>query len=333
MTYLKKASVSMLAAVLALLLLVVPMVPAEASDNAALEQQVVELINQKRVEKGVDQLQVDPALTAAAREQAEILADSYWGSYSPLYRLYRSGDYSAIKASVLRTSNVEYVVKYQISRYYNFAGLNDNYSLVGIGIVDSQRFGKVCVEIFAKGKPVTQAPQETPEQKQDNNQNNEPQQPQPGDDKASGGSQTPQEPQNNGSNTSQNTAPGMNEFQKKIVELVNKERAKQGLKLLVPKADLNRVAQIKAEDMAKNNYFSHTSPTYGSPFDMMKKFGINYSYAGENIAMGYRTPESVMEAWMNSPGHRKNILNPNFTEIGVGFTSDGYYWVQHFVKR
>ncbi|MEG6616990.1 CAP domain-containing protein [Peptococcaceae bacterium 1198_IL3148] len=122
-------------------------------------------------------------------------------------------------------------------------------------------------------------------------------------------------------------------FQSKVVELVNQERSKAGLQPGVVKADLTNVAQLKAEDMANNNYFSHTSPTYGSPFDMMKQFGINYSYAGENIAVGYSTPESVMEGWMNSEGHKKNILNPNFTEIGVGFTTNGYYWVQEFAKR
>lgn len=85
--------------------------------------------------------------------------------------------------------------------------------------------------------------------------------------------------------------------------------------------------------MAVNNYFSHTSPTYGSPFDMMKKFGISYTAAGENIAKGQRTPQEVVTAWMNSEGHRANILNKNYTHIGVGFEENGYIWTQQFIKK
>jgi uncharacterized protein YkwD len=84
--------------------------------------------------------------------------------------------------------------------------------------------------------------------------------------------------------------------------------------------------------MHDKKYFDHNSPTYGSPFDQMKQFGYSYSYAGENIAMGQRSPQEVMKAWMNSAGHRANILSPNFTEIGIGYYSDGNYWVQQFGK-
>ena len=88
--------------------------------------------------------------------------------------------------------------------------------------------------------------------------------------------------------------------------------------------------------MAVNRYFSHQSPTYGSPFDMLKKFGVSYRSAGENIAAGQRTPQEVMNAWMNSSGHRANILNKNYTELGVGYYkggSYGHYWVQTFVGK
>jgi len=98
---------------------------------------------------------------------------------------------------------------------------------------------------------------------------------------------------------------------------------------------LSGVAEKKAEDMRDRNYFSHTSPTYGSPFDMMKQFGISYSSAGENIAKGQRTPADVMNGWMNSPGHKANILNSSYTEIGVGYVTDSNgttYWVQHFIR-
>jgi uncharacterized YkwD family protein len=118
-------------------------------------------------------------------------------------------------------------------------------------------------------------------------------------------------------------------YAQQVVDLVNQERAKAGLPALKSNAALANVAWAKAKDMKDNNYFSHTSPTYGSPFDMMKKFGISYSYAGENIAMGQRTPAEVMKDWMNSPGHKANILSKNFTTIGVGYYNGA--WVQMFI--
>ena len=120
-----------------------------------------------------------------------------------------------------------------------------------------------------------------------------------------------------------------------VVRLVNIERQKAGLTAFNPSAELSKVARTKSEDMAKNNYFSHTSPNYGSPFDMMKSFGIKYRTAGENIAKGYHTAESVVRGWMNSSGHRANILNPNFETIGVGAytNSNGtIYWTQMFTN-
>lgn len=120
-----------------------------------------------------------------------------------------------------------------------------------------------------------------------------------------------------------------------ILNLVNAERKKAGVQPLTLSDKLTNVANIKAKDMADKNYFSHDSPTYGSPFDMMKKFGISYSYAGENIAAGQKTAEEVMNSWMNSSGHKANILNKNFTQLGVGFYRGGQYgteWVQMFIR-
>ena len=91
------------------------------------------------------------------------------------------------------------------------------------------------------------------------------------------------------------------------------------------------MARYKSQDMKDNNYFSHTSPVYGSPFDMMKNFGINYRTAAENIAKGQATPQAVVNAWMNSSGHRANILNPSFTKIGVGYVQSGNYRTQMFI--
>ncbi|MDZ5607225.1 CAP domain-containing protein [Bacillus pseudomycoides] len=125
----------------------------------------------------------------------------------------------------------------------------------------------------------------------------------------------------------------LSEFEQRVVELTNAERTKQGLPALKVDAELSKVARAKSEDMQKNNYFDHNSPTYGSPFDMMKKFGISYKSAGENIAQGQRTPEEVVQAWMNSEGHRANILNNGYTHIGVGHVENGNYWTQQFITK
>lgn len=122
-------------------------------------------------------------------------------------------------------------------------------------------------------------------------------------------------------------------YEKEVVRLVNVERRKNGLSELSYDWQLSRVARYKSEDMRKNNYFSHTSPMYGSPFEMIKSFGISYRSAGENIAKGQATPEAVVKAWMNSPGHRANILNSSFTHIGVGYAADGKYWTQMFIGK
>ncbi|PWL97228.1 MAG: transporter [Selenomonadales bacterium] len=120
-------------------------------------------------------------------------------------------------------------------------------------------------------------------------------------------------------------------YEEQVINLVNQVRAQNGLKSLTSNWQLSRVARYKSQDMHDKGYFSHTSPTYGSPFDMIKNFGISYRTAGENIARGQRTPQEVMDAWMNSAGHRANILNASFTQIGVGYVSDGNYWTQMFI--
>ncbi|WP_299093390.1 CAP domain-containing protein [uncultured Metabacillus sp.] len=125
----------------------------------------------------------------------------------------------------------------------------------------------------------------------------------------------------------------LSEYEQQVVDLTNQERAKQGLPALKVDLELSKVAREKSADMQRNNYFSHTSPTYGSPFDMMKKFGITYKTAGENIAKGQRTPQEVVNAWMNSEGHRKNILSSNYTHIGVGYVAEGNYWTQQFIGK
>ncbi|TBL81123.1 CAP domain-containing protein [Paenibacillus thalictri] len=120
-------------------------------------------------------------------------------------------------------------------------------------------------------------------------------------------------------------------FASQVVALVNQERAKSGLKSLASDSALSSMALDKAKDMYTNNYFDHTSPTYGSPFDMMRSYGISYTYAGENIAKGQQSPQEVMNSWMNSAGHRQNILSPNYTKIGVAYYNGE--WVQEFIAN
>lgn len=125
-------------------------------------------------------------------------------------------------------------------------------------------------------------------------------------------------------------------YRKEVVRLVNIERGKVGAGNLSLDSQLSNIANKKSQDMIDKNYFDHQSPTYGSPFDMLKRFGVSYKSAGENIAMGQRTPQEVVTAWMNSKGHRENILNPSFNEIGVGIAKDSsstIYWTQLFVGR
>lgn len=124
-------------------------------------------------------------------------------------------------------------------------------------------------------------------------------------------------------------------YEQKVVELVNVERQKAGLPALTMDSVISNVARTKSKDMALNNYFAHQSPTYGSAGDMLRQFGIKWSAWGENIASGQRTPEIVVNAWMNSSGHRANILSSNFSKIGVGYVTNSNgtpYWTQIFTN-
>ena len=137
-------------------------------------------------------------------------------------------------------------------------------------------------------------------------------------------------------NTSSSTeTSNMNSDEKEVFDLINKQRTNNGLAALKNDSEDQRVARIKAQDMVDNNYFSHTSPTYGSPFDMLKSFKISYKTAGENIA-GNSSNSSAVTAWMNSSGHKANILNSNFNYTGIGVVSSPKYgkmYVQLFIGK
>jgi len=122
-------------------------------------------------------------------------------------------------------------------------------------------------------------------------------------------------------------------YENEVIRLVNEIRAQNGLSPLKADWQLSRVARFKSQDMKDKKYFSHQSPTYGSPFEMIKNFGISFKTAGENIAYGYKTPQAVVNSWMNSSGHRANILNSTYNKIGVGYVESGNYWTQMFIKQ
>ncbi|MCB8814758.1 CAP domain-containing protein [Desulfosporosinus sp. SRJS8] len=119
-----------------------------------------------------------------------------------------------------------------------------------------------------------------------------------------------------------------------MLDLINAERSKIGAAPLSTDIKVMEIAQIKSEDMVKNNYFSHTSPTYGSPFDMLSKLGVTFHGAAENIALN-SSVENAHAALMASEGHRKNMLNASYSYIGIGIADSpkGKVFVQMFVKK
>jgi len=125
-------------------------------------------------------------------------------------------------------------------------------------------------------------------------------------------------------------------MEEEIVRLVNVERARHNLRPLTENWEVSRVARFKSQDMINNNYFAHNSPVFGTPFEMLRNFGIRFTSAAENIAFGQPTAAAVMNAWMNSPGHRANILNPNFTQMGAGVARRGatgpFFYTQMFIR-
>ena len=149
---------------------------------------------------------------------------------------------------------------------------------------------------------------------------------------------------NTGANTNTGTNTGtainqgttvLTEDEKETFNLINNQRTAAGLSPLVIDDELQNVARIKARDMVDKSYFSHTSPTYGSPFDMMKNFGVTYKTAGENIA-GNSTNSGAVNAWMNSPGHKANILNNSYNYTGIAVVSSPKYgkiYVQMFIGK
>ncbi len=140
-----------------------------------------------------------------------------------------------------------------------------------------------------------------------------------------------------GSSTNSGTNPSttLTTDEQEVFSLINEQRTKNGLSALKVDSEVQRVAKIKAQDMVSSNYFSHNSPTYGSPFDMLNSFKVSYQTAGENIA-GNASNQEAVKAWMNSPGHKANILNKEYEYTGIGVVPSATYgkiYVQMFIKK
>lgn len=213
----------------------------------------------------------------------------------------------------------------QVQINHVFDWLSENEEVLKNGNFDVQSFLKQFHVQKPEPAPVEQPEQEQPKQEA-------PAEPEPAPEVEAPAPEQPdvQEPEQE---QTEEVRSDVSAFEKEVVELTNVEREKQGLAPLKLDTELSAVAKDKSLDMQNNGYFSHTSPTYGSPFDMMKSYGIDYRTAGENIAMGQTSPEQVVNGWMNSEGHRENIMNPNFTHIGVGHAEGGNYWTQMFIGK
>lgn len=127
----------------------------------------------------------------------------------------------------------------------------------------------------------------------------------------------------------------LSDDEKNVLELVNSVRSEAGVGKVTYNEELAKVASDKAKDMVENGYFSHQSKTYGTPFEMMRSYGISFKAAAENIA-GNKTVERAFYSWMASDSHKENILNPDYDEMGVGVCISPVYGkviVQMFIKN
>lgn len=295
---------------------------------AAGEKQVLELVNNERTSRGLQPLKADAALVKLARLKAGDMLENgdfaggtfvYKSSLDVFEMLHNMGVQFAGKgknlaiagSSVSPASAHDFLMNH--SEKYRKNILSADFDRIGIGIVEGDGY-KYIVLLFIESQSGG-----------NDSQSEAALEPgaQPGQEQKS---ESPAGSGSSGGESEPNSASiqGLTPDERQMLSLVNKERASRGLHELRPNLKLTQIARLKARDMIKKGYFSHTSPTYGSPFDMMRQFGIKYNYAGENLA-GAPTVLRAHEALMNSPGHRKNILNENFHEVGIGIVNGGPY--------
>lgn len=272
-----------------------------AQDLSADEELMVRLINQARLEAGKDALEVDPVLSDLARIkiQSSASGSDYYGykrsssTVNSIYEHIRTAGISyrsAVEISI-RASSVEraYQGLCTLDDRANF--LSTSYDRIGVGVSGKSNQKEIVLVFIGSEKIFSPTPEPEPV--------------------------TPSAPE-------QKIVNDLQADEQKMLDLVNQERIKAGLQPLEADLELVRLARLKAQDMIDNSYFAHTSPTYGSAFDMMQAAGVHYRYAGENLAGA----ESVLSAHtnlMNSSGHRANILNANYTRVGIGSVSGGPY--------
>ncbi|GAB6274321.1 MAG: hypothetical protein STSR0004_11840 [Peptococcaceae bacterium] len=297
------------------------------------EQLMVDLINQKRVLSQLPPLQVNPSVVNIAREQANDLMKNQdykanlitTGALAAQLKANGITYQYATESITIATSFNQARSAWAKSTSYQQTITGKKYNCLGVGVAKDKTYVYI-VQIFIGKQNALKA--DLPSL---------PTQPVTSPSLPSPGSNTITPP------VSLKTPvpvppPVQPDFsltidEQKMLNLVNAQRAKYGLIPLKVNPDLTRVARLKAKDMLENNYFSHTSPTYGSPFSMLRQFDISYRIAAENLA-GAPTVEIAHESLMNSPGHRANILNPDLTNIGIGVVSGSIYgkiFVQMFM--
>ncbi len=267
--------------------------------------QMLALVNQEGSKKGLPALEAGSLLVRLNRQQAQEMVDKGSGGFSGLLPELLKANYGYARATLVRAPLVDSAYRVLIrpaSYRQDISGTG--HDRVGVGIA-RQGYHLYIVQLFTGGQKGMSRPQPEPAPRPQPAPEPQPQpEPQP-------------DPQTGPGN-------GLTVDEQQMINLVNQERARRGLAPLKVNLDVVKVARLKARDMVENNYFSHTSPTYGSPFDMLRQLGISYRYAGENLA-GAPTVEIAHQNLMNSPGHRANILNPNFKEIGIGVVSSSRY--------
>lgn len=278
------------------------------------EQRMVALINQHRVVAGLQPFQVDMTLVQVARlKTQDMLERDYFAHQSPVY----GSPFEMVRAAGLqyRYAGETLVRAPSHETAFNTVKgsrniLSSKFDRIGIGI-DAKGSSKIFTLLFTGGqKPVLFQPDPQPAPQPV---------PQP----------VPQQPQIRPSPSSSS----LSSDERQMLDLVNQERLAAGQRPLQVDMTLVELARMKAQDMIDKGYFAHQSPTYGSPFEMIRAAGIKYLYAGENLA-GAPMVESAHENLMNSPGHRANILNSNYTKVGIGVVDGGPYgkmFVQLFI--
>jgi uncharacterized protein YkwD len=285
------------------------------------ERQVFDLTNAERTKRGIAAFKLDDRLNRAAEAHSVDMATKNYFSHQGLDG---SQPWDRMKAQGYNFSraaeNIAFgqpTAKDVVTAWMNSAGhrrniLDPNLKDFGVGYFKgrwTQNFGTLASQPRVASSPTP--PTNTTSL--------------PGSGSPTTGGSTPA---STTPTTPSNTSVGFGDFERQVFDLTNAERTKVGLTPFSLNDSLNRAAEGHSVDMATKKYFSHQGLDGSQPWDRMKAQGYNFSRAAENIAFGQPTAKDVVTAWMNSAGHRANILNPNLKDLGIGFF-DGY-WTQNF---